>query len=904
MIERWFPCAEVSEASVAGWGSGNSEASLFPWFAKRPLAQARAAVLTSLLPWPDSEGEQVRLQALVTRALEDYGSAHGEVMAELADQYREERPTVLDPFSGRGMIPLEAARYGVEAHAIDYSPMAVVGSHLLVDFPLRNWETEPAIPFPTDRRAFGDPRLATDAEGVIEEVGKRFRESMATYYPPVNGKMPWGYIWAVTLPCQECGRRFPLVGNLVLRLANAKKSDPGQSFLIDADADSGAVTIVVHDGPPRQNPTRQVAPGKSRYDASGKVAVCPFPSCRHVHTKDVHTRLAAEGQGRDMILLAAEVEEAGGKHYRELTCDEIDAAAIASSRLAAEPPFSPLLSAVPNEAIPAGNTWTVQATVYGTTAYGKMANDRQTLGFVHLARHISTIGTELQANGNSPEYTRALCGYAGAVLVRKLRRSTRGATLAVSRDGVTDVFATESSLNYSYDYFEVGIADGPGSWESVKSGTLSALRRQLGRPPGLPAHVQRGSAVSLSYRSESFSAVVTDPPYDALIDYSDASDLFYVWLKRALFSSWPELAITSEPNGLQEKSEEIIVKKGGTSSNDPRNRAHYDRLITKAFAEARRVVRTDGVVTIVFGHGEIEVWERLLTALWDAGLVLTGSWPAKTEKGGKVGFSNIVTTLTMACRPAPPNRLDGRRAAVESEVKSEVRSRIHLWERSGLAPTDMLMAAVGPAMEVVGRYARVLDKAAEPVAISTFLPLARTAVQEAMAFEIEHHPLETFDARTRFALWWVRLFGRQVTAKSELRWQALASSMSLADVHDLVPDADKGCRFVTASDFVAPITPESSVIDVVLGMALAQENGLLAVGELLVAGGRDPDDPYLWATTKFLADRLPDSDPDVIAWTRILRNRSGVGSAAKSAVEARVSADKAHTAEKSQMRLL
>jgi adenine-specific DNA methylase len=68
MIERWFPCAEVSEASQSGWGSGNSEKALFTWFAARPLAQAKAAVLTSLLPWPDDEAEQRRLQELVRRA--------------------------------------------------------------------------------------------------------------------------------------------------------------------------------------------------------------------------------------------------------------------------------------------------------------------------------------------------------------------------------------------------------------------------------------------------------------------------------------------------------------------------------------------------------------------------------------------------------------------------------------------------------------------------------------------------------------------------------------------------------------------------------------------------------------------------------------------------------------------
>lgn len=171
----------------------------------------------------------------------------------------------------------------------------------------------------------------------------------------------------------------------------------------------------------------------------------------------------------------------------------------------------------------------------------------------------------------------------------------------------------------------------------------------------------RGNLISIGRAPRNTPKPCTEPPYDAMIDYSDASDLFYVWIKRALAGSWPEICFTAHELGVQEKQEEIIVKKGGTSNNDHRNRQHYDTLITKAFAEAQRVVVEDGIVTIVFGHGEPEVWQRLLTAIRDAGLVLTGAWPAKTEPGGKVGFTNIVTTLTMTC--PGPRRRDARLGA-------------------------------------------------------------------------------------------------------------------------------------------------------------------------------------------------------------------------------------------------
>jgi len=300
----------------------------------------------------------------------------------------------------------------------------------------------------------------------------------------------------------------------------------------------------------------------------------------------------------------------------------------------------------------------------------------------------------------------------------------------------------------------------------------------------------------------------------------------------------------------------------------------------------RRVVVDHGVVTIVFGHGEPEVWQRLLTAISNAGLVTTASWPANTEAGAaNGGMANIETTLTIACRPAPAERSAGRKGAVEAEITAEIKRRYPDWERWGLAPADMLMAASGPAMEVVGRYSEVLNSMGEPVDIHTFLPLARAAVQEAMAVQVDDRPLDTFDARTRFALWWARLYGRQLQAKAELRWQALASSMDLESVRDLVPGT-KGVALVTADQFKVKITAHAAVIDVALALAAASEEGLDAMAEVLAASSRTVDDDFLWAAIHFLADRLPDGDRDAIAFHRVLRARTGIGTAAANVSDA------------------
>lgn len=309
-------------------------------------------------------------------------------------------------------------------------------------------------------------------------------------------------------------------------------------------------------------------------------------------------------------------------------------------------------------------------------------------------------------------------------------------------------------------------------------------------------------------------------------------------------------------------------------------------MMARAFAEARRVVDGEGVVTIVFGHGDPEVWHSFLRAVTTAGLVLTGSWPAKTESGGGAGSANIVTTLTMSCRPAPTNRPVGRANLVEAEVRREVKARVPGWEAAGLAPTDQLMASAGPAMEIVGRYDAVLDTLGERVEPVRYLIVARRAVEEAAAIEVDHLPLEAFDARTRFALSWVRLNGRSAAPKSEARWQALAWDLDTDTLRGLLTEAERGVRFGTSREFAGRIDEATPVIDVALALAKAWPEGFEDVAEVFASTRRDADDPQVWATMAFLSSRLPEADSDSVAWTSLVRNRRGIASATRDVASA------------------
>ena len=892
LIERWFPCAEVSEHSARGWGSGQAEKSLFTWFASRPLAQAKAAVICSLLPWPDDESEQEHLKDLVREAMTGYDAANAELRAELAKHYPD-GAKLLDSFSGRAMIPLEAARLGVHAWGIDYSPVATLAGKLLADYPMRNWDDEPPLPFDGyadhAQHYFSEPRLLRDVRFVLDLVGNRYEVAMDEFYPVVNGKRPWGYLWAITIPCVGCGNWFPLTASLALRMRNLKKNDLGQSYRIEADRETGEFATVVHNGPPIQQPTLIKTPG-----TSGKTATCCF--CGQRHLLATQKRLMRDGFVEDQMLVVADLDKNVGKHYRKPISTDTEGLVEVVSRLVSEPDFGNNLTPVPEERIPPNAGIKVAPVLYGYKVYGELCNIRQTLGLVYLARIIDTLETELKSGSISSNYIATLTGYAASNLVRRLKQSTRGAFFRASHQKVGDAFVNEGSLGFTQDYFETGCGYGPGTWRSLVAYTIRALSKQLDRVSGRSASITRGSALSVPLSDGSLDAVVTDPPYDAMINYCDSSDLFFVWLKRALVTSHPWFGITSDPAGLQEKTEEAVVK-FGNKEGDHRTKEHYKDCIAKAFDQARRKITPDGVVTIIFGHGDPDIWHDLLTSIDQAGLVLTGSWPARTERaaGPGTGDSNIETTLTLACRPAPPGRPVGRVVDVDAEVRQAVFERVPLWNDDKLAISDQLMASAGPAMEVVGRYSEVRDHLGKPVDLDRYLPLARRFVQEAADIQIDGRPLGDFDKRSQFALFWVRQYGRGLAAASEARWQRLASDMTDAETAGLLVKQGKGMRLAYASESVPagkessparkksdsarkepdpPSPAASAVIDAALAVAAAGRS-LTDTAEVLARHGR-ADDELLWAAMAELARLLGEGDPDGGVWTWVVRNRGHI----------------------------
>ena len=880
MIERWFPCREVSEQSPRGWGRGLPEKSLFTWFASRPLAQAKAVVICSLLPWPDTVDEQERLKSLVRQAMLNYDSANRELRDELSLHYPE-GATLCDPFSGRATIPSEAGRLGVRAWGIDYSPVATLAGRLLADWPMRDWDGEPDLPHRGYREYslthWADPRLMRDVGFILNLAGRRYEQSMREFYPEVEGSRPWGYLWAVTVPCTGCGNRFPLTGNLSLRNSETRGGElrPGQSYRIAADARSGTFKAEVHEGPPDGLPTLVKVAGRH-----GKTGVCCF--CRQAHPLETLKRLMRDGLHGDTLLVVADHDPVTLRRYRAPTEADLEVMGGVRGALDSEAPFAPGLPAVPSEPLSRSLAGLIGPAGYGYSTWGEICNDRQTLGLVRMARIIGEVSSQLTAAGLSADYVEALSGYLASVFVRRLKRSTRGTTLGVPRQDAGHVYTYESSIAHSFDYFETSCYEGPATWGSLARHSLHILKKQVYRIPGLPATIQRGSATELPLPDGFLDAVVTDPPYDKMLNYCDSSDLMYVWLKRALLTAAPWFGITSDPDGLQEKDKEAVITRGA-GSGDHRTAAHYRKQITRSFEMARGKSAPGGVVCVVFGHGDPDAWVRVLSSLADAGLVLTGSWPCSTEKGGNNTGEHIDNTIVMAARPAPSGRPVGNLRIVSQQIEAEVAERIPQWVSEGMTASDQRMAAIAPAMEIVGMYREVLDIAGKPVPMEHFLGAAHRAVEEASDERVGNFRIAEFDRRTRFALSWARRYGRGAGPGSAARWLRLSYGLADRSVGGILVRTKGGQRMAYSTDIAVggDLSSDSSLVD--LALAAAGAGRSVTETAALVGLPEGERRERLWATLEELSRLVGETDEDGQIWAWAVRNRPSIEACAEQA---------------------
>lgn len=219
--------------------------------------------------------------------------------------------------------------------------------------------------------------------------------------------------------------------------------------------------------------------------------------------------------------------------------------------------------------------------------------------------------------------------------------------------------------------------------------------------------------------------------------------------------------------------------------------------------------------------------------------------------------------------------------------------RIPLWEQAGLALPDQQMAAYGPAMEIVGRYRQILNNKAEPESPEKFLLIARQAVEDAADIRIDGLPLGTFDARTRFALSWVRQHRRLVSDAAQERWQRLTAQAVAGtdlDLAGIVVKVNGGVRLAYGSEADSEVDRDTPIIDVVF--ALARASKLAAAAADVLDSADKADDDYLWSTVGEMARHLTEADSDGETYTWLTRHRREIASKAANAATTRAAEER------------
>jgi adenine-specific DNA methylase len=649
-------------------------------------------------------------------------------------------PLVLDPFAGGGSIPLEALRVGADAFASDLNPVSVLLNKVVLEY----------IP------KYGQ-RLADEVHKWGEWIQRKAEKELAEFYPKdKDGATPIAYLWARTIQCEGpgCGAEVPLLRTLTLA---KRSSDACLEFDIDP--------VRKHIGLRRAIKPSANSPGTIK----GGSATCPI--CRYTTpATNVRRQLSQHHGGASNARLYAVVlthPNETGRIYRCPTERDLEAIALAKEKLKTLQELDP--EATPNEPLPperpSPNARGLSPVArIGVRHFGDLFAPRPTLALLVYTRLVKeTIQKLYQDDADKAKAVGACLAFAvdkQADFNSSLSRWANHMEKSVATFG-------RHALPILWDWGEiVPISKATGSFGVAVDWIASAIEQTAkgtSHRAESPTAVMQSSATAHPLADDAAQLLATDPPYYDAVPYADLSDYFYVWMRRMLKDSFPELM----QEVLSPKDEEAIwnpsrkIKATGRT----KDQAFYEEQMFKAFAEARRVVEPGGIGVVVFAHKSTSGWEAILQALIAAGWIATGSWPIDTEKADRMnaqGTASLASSVHIVCRPRerPNGAVADDDVGDWRDALQELPRRIHEWmprlAEEGVVGADAIFACLGPALEIFSRYGRVEKASGETVPLKEYLEHVWAAVsREALSMIFEGASTEGFEADSRLTAMWL-----------------------------------------------------------------------------------------------------------------------------------------------------
>jgi adenine-specific DNA methylase len=686
------------------------------------------------------------------------------------------RPLVVDPFAGGGSIPLEALRCGADAFASDLNPVPVVLNKIILEY----------IP------KYGK-RLGEEVRKRGEWIRQRAQKDLADFYPSdADGATPIAFLWARTIlsdaPSTET---VPIEVPLLSSMWLSKKPHRGRALRWVRDAAGQVKCKTVEqryqDGRKfliRQPQLEVFEPKRPSEVEPGTVkrgsTTCPVTGFT-TQVAQVRTQLQTRRGGtRDarLICVVTTRPDEQGRFYRAPTKQDFLSVSAAECALATlEKTPQPSFPLIPEEEISVNEIRRISIPLYGMTTWGDAFSARQLLVLTSFARLVREAASEvLDANEGDLEFSQAV----QTILALNVGKAADyGSALATwsspaSQETVRNTFSRQA-IGMVWDYAEANpFAASSGGW-SHNLGFIDRLIDEITDSRLTCGQVEQASASCHPLPSDSAQALITDPPYYDAVPYAHLSDFFYVWLRRVLPKQWKALfAADSSP-----KEAEIVVDRPHYLSHSKKDIAFYERELTKAFSEARRVVASGGIGTIVFASKTTASWEAILKAVVEAGWIITGSWPIDTEREGRmaaIGQARLASSVHIVCRPREDGSASSRSLEIGDwrDVLQELPRRIHEWmprlAAEGVVGADAIFACLGPALEVFSRYSRVEKANGDTVTLKEYLEQVWAAVaKEALTMIFTGADTSGFEEDARLtAMWlWTLNAGKTETGNGE-----------------------------------------------------------------------------------------------------------------------------------------
>ena len=803
LIEVALPLDAINQASAREKSIRHGHPStLHLWWARRPLAAARAVIFTSLVDDPDDpnanpafvaackklpgdgpnveakgDSPRMRLFDFIERLVTWEATTDEAIMGKARELIRiatnGNPPPLLDPFAGGGSIPLEAQRLGLEAHASDLNPVAVMINKAMIEIPPRFADKPPvnprdredvltppptasvhaARPLPSKLRRGrtaptttwkGAAGLAADVRYYGEWMRERAFERIGHLYPEHKGETVIAWLWARTVisPNPAVNAPVPLVRSFVL----SKKK--GRECWAKPVVEGKTVRFEVTKGLPLRGEDGTVKRTGGKCIVSGEPMAFDY--------------IRAQGKaGRMGAQLMAIVTE--GKRGRSYYSPDDDHARIAES---AEPAWKPV-GDVPEQAL----GFRVQ--LYGMDEYHKLFTPRQLTALttfsdlVHEAREVATQDALAAGLGDDDvplrEGGRGARAYGEAVSVY----------LAFAVDKAADYYSSLARWHNSGEKISAtfGRQAIPMVWDyaetnpfSISSGNWMAHVNWIWKVIAyLPASSTGKTYLKDATKTSSYArALSTDPPYYDNIGYADLSDYLYVWIRRMLSIVYPNIFTTM----LVPKADELIASKY-RHGNHKEAKKFFESGMRLTFQNIRRFVEIDFPLTVYYAfkqqdagfmtdsaRGEIVStgWETMLFSLINAGFTILGTWPIRTEGGARLnamGTNALASSIVLVCRPRPDDASATSRRRFQDELRAKLPAAIAEMRTGKILPVDLAQASIGPGMAIYSRYSRVLEANGDPVSVRQALSLINTVLAETL-----HEFVGEVDEYTRFAFDW------------------------------------------------------------------------------------------------------------------------------------------------------